>query len=89
MIDSSKSTCPCRELIFMESAGASEAKTHVMAWSFDDESDESGDAIPDRLATNAHAWNDTISLARGHNLSAYDAASLGIGHPTWSAAGPH
>jgi predicted nucleic acid-binding protein len=26
--------------------------------------------------TNVHAWNDTMSLARGHNLSAYDAAYL-------------
>jgi predicted nucleic acid-binding protein len=27
-------------------------------------------------ATNAHAWGDTLSLARGHNLTAYDAAYL-------------
>ena len=26
--------------------------------------------------TNSHAWSDTLSLARGHNLSAYDAAYL-------------
>jgi predicted nucleic acid-binding protein len=26
--------------------------------------------------TNAHAWSDTLSLARGHNLTAYDAAYL-------------
>ena len=26
--------------------------------------------------TNAHAWGDTLSLARGHNLTAYDAAYL-------------
>ena len=26
--------------------------------------------------TNSHAWNDTLGLARGHNLTAYDAASL-------------
>ncbi len=27
-------------------------------------------------ATNAHAWGDTLSLARGHGLTAYDAAYL-------------
>jgi predicted nucleic acid-binding protein len=27
-------------------------------------------------ATNAHAWGDTLNLARGHNLTAYDAAYL-------------
>jgi predicted nucleic acid-binding protein len=97
----------------------------VMAWSFEDESDEYADAVLDRLATtsavvpalwplevanallmgerrkrsteaetikwtailaslpividgetNAHAWSDTLSLARGHNLTAYDAAYL-------------
>ena len=26
--------------------------------------------------TNSHAWSDTLSLARGHHLSAYDAAYL-------------
>ena len=26
--------------------------------------------------TNSHAWSDTLSLARGHNLTAYDAAYL-------------
>jgi predicted nucleic acid-binding protein len=26
--------------------------------------------------TNAHAWSDALSLARGHNLTAYDAAYL-------------
>ena len=26
--------------------------------------------------TNAHAWRDTLSLARGHNLTTYDAAYL-------------
>lgn len=26
--------------------------------------------------TNAHAWSNTITLARGHNLTAYDAAYL-------------
>jgi predicted nucleic acid-binding protein len=26
--------------------------------------------------TNSHAWSDTLNLARGHNLSAYDAAYL-------------
>jgi predicted nucleic acid-binding protein len=26
--------------------------------------------------TNAHAWSDTLNLARGHNLTAYDAAYL-------------
>src|SRR3954447_490725 len=26
--------------------------------------------------TNAHAWSDTLSLARGHNLTSYDAAYL-------------
>jgi predicted nucleic acid-binding protein len=26
--------------------------------------------------TNSHAWSDTLTLARGHNLSAYDAAYL-------------
>ena len=25
---------------------------------------------------NAHAWSDTLNLARGHNLTAYDAAYL-------------
>jgi len=97
----------------------------VMAWSFEDESDEYADAVLDRLAaasavvpalwplevanallmgerrkrsteaetikwtgilaslpividgeTNAHVWGDTLSLARGHNLTAYDAAYL-------------
>jgi len=28
------------------------------------------------LETNAHAWSNTLSLARGHNLTAYDAAYL-------------
>ena len=28
------------------------------------------------LETNSHAWSDTISLARGHNLTASDAAYL-------------
>jgi predicted nucleic acid-binding protein len=97
----------------------------VMAWSFEDETDEYAEAVLDRLAsnhavvpalwpleianallmgerrkrsteaetikwtailrslpividgeTNAHAWSDTLSLARGHNLTAYDAAYL-------------
>jgi predicted nucleic acid-binding protein len=97
----------------------------VMAWSFQDETDEYADAVLDRLAiaravvpalwplevanallmgerrkrsteaetakwtgilkslpividgaTNAHAWSDTLALARGHNLTAYDAAYL-------------
>jgi predicted nucleic acid-binding protein len=97
----------------------------VMAWSFEDESDEYADAVLDRLATtsavvpalwplevanallmgecrkrsteaetikwtrllaslpiifdeetNAHAWGDMLNLARGHNLTAYDAAYL-------------
>jgi len=97
----------------------------VMAWSFEDESDEFADAVLDRLAhdravvpaiwslevvnallmgerrkrcteaetikwtgllaslpivvngeTNVHAWSDTLGLARGHNLTAYDAAYL-------------
>jgi predicted nucleic acid-binding protein len=97
----------------------------VMAWSFEDESDEYADAVLDRLAnasavvpalwplevanallmgerrkrstqaetikwigilaslpividseTNTHAWRDTLSLARGLNLTAYDAAYL-------------
>ena len=97
----------------------------VMAWSFEDETDEYADAVLDRLATtravvpalwplevanallmgerrkrsteagtikwtgilarlpividnetNAHAWSDTLSLARGHGLTAYDAAYL-------------
>ena len=97
----------------------------VMAWSFEDETDEYADAVLDRLAiaravvpalwplevanallmrerrkrsteaetikwtsilkslpividgeTNAHAWSDTLTLARGHNLTAYDAAYL-------------
>jgi predicted nucleic acid-binding protein len=97
----------------------------VMAWSFEDESDEYADAVLDCLATaraivpslwplevanallmgerrrrsteaetikwtgilaalpisvdgetNSYAWSDTISLARGHNLTAYDAAYL-------------
>jgi predicted nucleic acid-binding protein len=97
----------------------------VMAWSFEDESDDYADAVLDRLAsasavvpalwplevanallmgerrkrsteaetikwtgilaalpiiiddeTNAHAWSDTLGLARGHNLTAYDAAYL-------------
>ena len=97
----------------------------VMAWSFEDETDEYADAVLDSLATaraivpalwplkvanallmgerrkrstevetlrwtgilaslpisidgetNAHAWSDTLHLARGHNLSAYDAAYL-------------
>jgi predicted nucleic acid-binding protein len=97
----------------------------VMAWGFEDETDEYADAVLDRLAiaravvpalwplevanalimgerrkrsteaetikwtdilkslpividgaTNAHAWSDTLGLARGHNLTAYDAAYL-------------
>ena len=97
----------------------------VMAWSFEDESNDYADAVLDRLATtravvpglwplevanallmgerrmrsteaetikwtgmlvslpividgetNAHAWSDTLNLARGHNLTAYDAAYL-------------
>src|SRR5208282_996745 len=28
------------------------------------------------LETNVHAWSDTLNLARGHNLTAYDAAYL-------------
>jgi predicted nucleic acid-binding protein len=97
----------------------------VMAWSFEDETDEYADAVLDRLAkaravvpalwplevanallmgerrkrsteaetinwtgilaslpividgeTNAHARSGTLSLARGHNLTAYDAAYL-------------
>ena len=97
----------------------------VMAWSFEDETDEYADAVLDRLATtravvpalwplevanallmgerrnrstqaetlkwtgilaslpividdetNAHAWSDTLNLARGHSLTAYDAAYL-------------
>ena len=97
----------------------------VMAWSFEDETDEYAEAVLDRLAitravvpalwplevanallmgerrkrsteaetikwtgilkslpividgeTNAHAWSDTLTLARGHNLTAYDAAYL-------------
>ena len=97
----------------------------VMAWSFEDETDEYADAVLDRLATvhaivpalwplevanallmgerrkrsteaetikwtgilaslpisidgetNSHAWSDTLSLAHGHNLTAYDAAYL-------------
>jgi predicted nucleic acid-binding protein len=97
----------------------------VMAWSFEDETDEYADAVLDRLAitravvpalwplevanallvgerrkrstevdtikwtgilralpividgeTNAHAWSATLALARGHNLTAYDAAYL-------------
>jgi predicted nucleic acid-binding protein len=97
----------------------------VMAWSFEDETDEYADAVLDRLAkaravvpalwplevsnallmgerrkrsteantiawtgilsalpividdeTNAHAWSDALNLARGHNLTAYDAGYL-------------
>ena len=97
----------------------------VMAWSFEDETDEYADAVLDRLAatravvpvlwplevanallmgerrkrsteaetikwtgilsllpivvdgeTNAHAWTETLNLARGHSLTAYDAAYL-------------
>jgi predicted nucleic acid-binding protein len=97
----------------------------VMAWSFEDESDEYADAVLDRLAatsavvpalwplevanallmgerrkrsteadtvkwlhileslpividpqTKATAWSHTLSLARGHNLTAYEAAYL-------------
>jgi predicted nucleic acid-binding protein len=97
----------------------------VMAWSFEDETNDYADAVLDRLAitralvpalwplevanallmgerrkrsteaetvkwigilkslpividgeTNAHAWSDTLALARGQNLSAYDAAYL-------------
>jgi predicted nucleic acid-binding protein len=97
----------------------------VMAWSFEDESNDYADAVLDRLATtravvpglrpldvanallmgerrkrsteaetikwtgmlaslpividgetNPHAWSDTLNLARGHNLTAYDAAYL-------------
>jgi predicted nucleic acid-binding protein len=97
----------------------------VMAWSFEDETDEYAEAVLDRMPTasavvpvlwplevanallmgerrkrsseaetikwtgilaalpivvdadtNAHAWFETLSLARGHDLSAYDAAYL-------------
>ncbi len=97
----------------------------VMAWSFEDQTDEYADRVLDRLATvravvpvlwplevansllmgerrkrsteaetikwtgilsslpividletNARAWSDTLNLARGHNLTAYDAAYL-------------
>jgi predicted nucleic acid-binding protein len=97
----------------------------VMAWSFEDETDEYAEAVLDRLVSsravvpvlwplevanallmgerrsrsteaetikwtailkslpividgeaNAHAWSDTLYLARGHGLSAYDAAYL-------------
>lgn len=97
----------------------------VMAWRFENESDEYADAVLDRLATtravvpalwplevanallmgerrkrsteaetikwtsilsslplvidgetNVHAWSDTLNLARGHDLTAYDAAYL-------------
>ena len=33
--------------------------------------------------TNSHAWSDTLSLARGHNLSAYDAAYLELAICRW------
>ena len=97
----------------------------VMAWSFEDETDEYADAVLEQLTslravvpvlwplevanallvgerrnrsteaetikwtgflsrlpiiidreTNAHAWSETLNLARGNNLSAYDASYL-------------